>query len=135
MADPATRTLWRPVGENELRLIRRSGFRAFPPRLPEQPIFYTVLNFEYAEQIARDWNPKDPRHANVGFVTEFDVRIDVLDGYEPQQVGAECIVSSGCRLPSLIASTPQSWVKFESLLKPGMASVSRDSRLRRVRSP
>jgi hypothetical protein len=88
VADPATRTLWRPVGENELRLIRESGFRAFPPRLPEQPIFYPVLNFDYAEQIAREWNSKDPRHANVGFVTEFDVRAEVVDPYEPQQVGS-----------------------------------------------
>jgi hypothetical protein len=84
---PATRTLWRPVGRNELRLIEQAGYRAFPPRLPEQPIFYPVLNFDYAEQIARDWNSKDERHANVGFVTEFNVRSDFIDGYEPHQVG------------------------------------------------
>lgn len=35
--------LYRPVGVAELRLIARSGFREFPPRLPEQPIFYPVL--------------------------------------------------------------------------------------------
>jgi len=34
---------FRPVGENELELIRRSEFTAFPPRLPEQPIFYPVV--------------------------------------------------------------------------------------------
>jgi len=84
-----TRTLWRPVGRNELAKIEQAEYRAFPPRLPEQPIFYPVLNFEYAEQIARDWNSKDPRHANVGFVTEFDVRMDVVDGYEAHQVGAQ----------------------------------------------
>ena len=65
----------------------QADYRAFPPRLPEQPIFYPVLNFEYAEQIARDWNSKDARHANVGYVTEFDVRADVVDSYEPHQVG------------------------------------------------
>jgi hypothetical protein len=34
--------LFRPTGERELALIRESGWRAFPPRLPEQPIFYPV---------------------------------------------------------------------------------------------
>ncbi|MBN1317440.1 MAG: hypothetical protein JXA42_18305 [Anaerolineales bacterium] len=48
--------LYRPVGIHELALISKSGYQAFPPRLPEQPIFYPVLNFQYAEQIALDWN-------------------------------------------------------------------------------
>jgi len=51
-------TLYRPVGQGELELIRENGFREFPPRLPEQPIFYPVLTEEYATQIARDWNTK-----------------------------------------------------------------------------
>ena len=51
-----TSILYRPVGTEELDLIRASGFSAFPPRLPEQPIFYPVLTEEYAVQIARDWN-------------------------------------------------------------------------------
>lgn len=88
MVEQATRTLWRPVGPNELRLVQAAGDRAFPPRLPEQPIFYPVLNFEYAEQIARDWNSKDERHANVGYVAEFDARTEVVDRYEPRQVGS-----------------------------------------------
>jgi len=49
-----TVTLYRPVGPKELALIEASGWRAFPPRLPEQPIFYPVLNEDYAIQIARD---------------------------------------------------------------------------------
>ena len=51
--------LYRPVGVGELRLIARSVFREFPPRLPEQPIFYPVLTLEYARKIARDWNTVD----------------------------------------------------------------------------
>ncbi|TIX70485.1 MAG: hypothetical protein E5V21_27165, partial [Mesorhizobium sp.] len=43
-----TVTLWRPVGPEELKLIEKSGMRAFPPRLPEQPIFYPVLSEAYA---------------------------------------------------------------------------------------
>jgi hypothetical protein len=43
-SQPATTTLWRPTGPEELDLVRQSGWRAWPPRLPEQPIFYPVLN-------------------------------------------------------------------------------------------
>jgi len=61
-----TTILYRPVGRGELELIRASGFREFPPRLPEQPIFYPVLTEEYATQIARDWNTKDERSGFAG---------------------------------------------------------------------
>ena len=37
---PGTTTLYRPVGPLELKLIADAGFRRFPPRLPDQPIFY-----------------------------------------------------------------------------------------------
>jgi hypothetical protein len=47
-------TLYRPVGPKELELIAASGYRRFPPRLPDQPIFYPVLNEQYAVEIARD---------------------------------------------------------------------------------
>jgi|HubBroStandDraft_6_1064221.scaffolds.fasta_scaffold43442_5 hypothetical protein len=47
-----TIVLFRPVDEKELALIRESGNRAFPPRLPEQPIFYPVVQEDYAVQIA-----------------------------------------------------------------------------------
>jgi hypothetical protein len=87
IAEPSTTTLWRPVGANELRLIENSHYTAFPPRLPEQPIFYPVCNFEYAEQIARDWNSTDVRHNHVGYVTEFDVRAEYLASYETHIVG------------------------------------------------
>ncbi len=53
MSQPRTVTLYRPVGPAELDLIEATGWRKFPPRLPEQPIFYPVLNEEYAAQIAQ----------------------------------------------------------------------------------
>jgi hypothetical protein len=65
-----TTMLFRPVGQKELELIRQSEFRAFPPRLQEQPIFYPVLNEEYATQIARDWNARR-NSERVGYVTPF----------------------------------------------------------------
>ena len=80
-----TTVLFRPVGAKELELIRESEFTAFPPRLLEQPIFYPVLNEEYAVQIARDWNAK---HEGVGYVTRFRVRNEYLSRYEVQTVGS-----------------------------------------------
>jgi hypothetical protein len=80
-------TLYRPVGEKELELIRASGFRSFPPRLPDQPIFYPVLSEEYATQIARDWNRKDERSGFVGYVLRFAVRTEFLSRYEIHVVG------------------------------------------------
>src|SRR5258708_3364464 len=76
--------LYRPTGANELALIRESGYTAFPPRLFWQPIFYPVLNEEYATQIARDWNARDGAS---GYVTRFQVRTDFLRRYEVHQLG------------------------------------------------
>ena len=80
-----TVVLYRPVGEKELALIRESSHRAFPPRLPEQPIFYPVLHEDYAVQIARDWNTRD---GGVGYVTRFRVRSAFLQRYPRRTVGA-----------------------------------------------
>lgn len=77
-------TLWRPVGPAELELIAASAYRAFPPRLPEQPIFYPVLTEEYAVQIACDWNLPQ---SGAGFVTRFRVRSSFLSLYRVHQVG------------------------------------------------
>jgi len=82
-----TVTLYRPVGTAELMLIEASGWRAFPPRLPEQPIFYPVTNEAYARQIARDWNAQHNDDKR-GFVTRFQVREHVAARYERQIVGA-----------------------------------------------
>ena len=79
--------LYRPVGEKELQLIRESDFSAFPPRLPEQPIFYPVLNEGYAEQIARDWNAKYNTDRK-GYVTRFAVKTEYLSQFEVHTVGA-----------------------------------------------
>jgi hypothetical protein len=81
-----TITLYRPTGKSELDLIEASGFTAFPPRLPEQPIFYPVTNEGYAAQIARDWNAKHNAD-KVGYVTRFEVRKEFLAGYETKIVG------------------------------------------------
>lgn len=78
--------LYRPVGRGELELIRQSGFRAFPPRLPGQPIFHPVVTREYAVEMARDWNAKDRASGYSGFVTRFSVDSAFLSRYSPHQV-------------------------------------------------
>lgn len=79
--------LYRPVGEKEKILIEESGYTAFPPRLPEQPIFYPVLNERYACEIAKRWNTKDARSGYQGYVTRFEVEDKYISGYEIQTVG------------------------------------------------
>ncbi len=80
---------WRPTGPEELALVEASGWRELPPRLPEQPIFYPVLNEEYAARIARDW---DVPASGSGYVTRFEVRKSFLDRYQVRQVGGESIL-------------------------------------------
>jgi hypothetical protein len=77
--------LYRPVGEAELVLVRASGWKEFPPRLPDQPIFYPVLEENYAIQIARDWNT---REGGTGYVLRFQVNGDFLSRYSVQTVGS-----------------------------------------------
>jgi hypothetical protein len=76
-------TLWRPIGARELELVSASEMREFPPRLPEQPIFYPVLTEAYATKIARDWNA--PRGG--GFVARFRVRRNFIQRYPVQDAG------------------------------------------------
>lgn len=78
--------LYRPVGLDELRLVYEADLRAFPPRLPEQPIFYPVLNEPYARKIARDWNTKS--ETLVGFVTRFSVDDAYGSKFERRVVGS-----------------------------------------------
>ncbi|MGI5324630.1 ADP-ribosylation/crystallin J1 [Actinomadura nitritigenes] len=84
-----TLTLWRPVGPAELDLLRAAAWRAWPPRLPDQPIFYPVLDEEYAIKIARDWNV--PAHGS-GYVTRFEVDAAFADRYPVRQVGGRTIL-------------------------------------------
>ena len=80
--------LYRPIGLIEYELIKEKEFKEFPPRLAHQPIFYPVLNLEYAIQIARDWNTKDINSGFCGFVVEFEIREDEYLKYEIQTVGS-----------------------------------------------
>lgn len=79
--------LFRPAGFAELALVARSGWRAWPPRLPHQPIFYPVLTLDYARKIARDWNTVDEASQYIGFVTRFAVPDELTRRYPVQVAG------------------------------------------------
>lgn len=83
-----TTRLYRPVGEKEMMLIVENGYKKFPPRLNWQPIFYPVLNEDYASEIAEKWNTRDGFGNYLGFVTCFDVLEEVANQYPAQNVGA-----------------------------------------------
>ncbi len=82
------KTLYRPIGVREYILIKQSGYKAFPPRLDWQPIFYPVLNQAYAEQIAHDWNTQDEFSGYCGLVTSFNVNSNYLQRFPVQNVGS-----------------------------------------------
>lgn len=82
-----TITLYRPIGEKELILIAESDFKKFPPRLEWQPIFYPVLNEQYACEIASQWNTKDEFGNYLGFVTAFKVTQEEFSKYKTENVG------------------------------------------------
>lgn len=84
-----TITLYRPVGIKELELIIENDFKAFPPRLEWQPIFYPVMNEDYAIEIALKWNTIDAFSGYSGFVTAFDVNKEYCEKYEIQNVGSK----------------------------------------------
>jgi hypothetical protein len=66
---PEPLALFRPVGLGEMARILQDG--RFPPRRPEQPIFYPVLTLDYARQIARDWNAPSESCGHAGYVVRF----------------------------------------------------------------
>lgn len=80
-----TTQMFRPVGPRELELLRGTGFRRWPARLPDQPIFYPVTNARYAAQISRQWNVMDYGH---GAVTRFHVDAGFMARYPVRWVGA-----------------------------------------------
>lgn len=76
-----TKTLYRPVGNDEFKLIQDANFKKFPPRLPEQPIFYPVCNLIYAKNIATKWNKS-------GHIVDFNIADDFISKYETHIVGS-----------------------------------------------
>lgn len=81
---PKTVVLFRPTGPKELELVKATDYRKWPPRLPEQPIFYPVTHESYVVQIARDWNVKE---SGSGYVTRFEVEASFMAQFPIHKVG------------------------------------------------
>ena len=80
--------LFRPIGQAEYELIVAAEYKGYPPRLPEQPIFYPVLNERYARDIAEKWNKKSADSGYAGYVTAFEIDDEYISRFEVQTVGA-----------------------------------------------
>jgi hypothetical protein len=74
---------FRPTGQKELDLIAASDYTRWPPRLPDQDIFYPVTNEAYAIALTQ-WNITD---FGAGYVTRFWVKKSFMDRYPIQKVG------------------------------------------------
>ncbi|MBW3199505.1 MULTISPECIES: hypothetical protein [Marinobacter] len=83
MSEEELITMYRPCGQKELDLVAESGFKRWPPRLPEQPIFYPVTNEAYAIEVNK-WNVSQ---FGKGYVTRFRVRRGFVEKYRIEQVG------------------------------------------------
>ena len=79
-----TTTLFRPLGPGEYALVAKSNFESWPPRLPEQPIFYPVTNEPYAIEI-NHWNVTQ---FGEGYVSRFEVQTSFMDKFSIETVGA-----------------------------------------------
>jgi len=79
--------LYRPMGQKEFDLVVQSNYTKFPPRLPEQPIFYPVLNLEYARQISK-WNVDNE---GISYIVKFEQDDDYMKFFDIQIVGAKDI--------------------------------------------
>jgi hypothetical protein len=80
--------LYRPIGKKEYDLMKQNNFKKFPPRLSGQPIFYPVLNQEYAGKIAGEWNTKDKNSDYIGIITQFNINDEYINRFEKHIVGA-----------------------------------------------
>lgn len=76
-------TLYRPCGKAELDLVAALEYKAWPPRLPIQPIFYPVTNIGYAREV-NVWNVNQ---YGKGYITEFQVKKVFMDRYRIETVG------------------------------------------------
>ncbi|AJQ92095.1 hypothetical protein [Gynuella sunshinyii] len=80
-----TVTCYRPLGQKELELVKQSDFKRWPPRLPEQPIFYPVTSEAYAIELTQ-WNVTD---FGKGYVARFEVNKAFMDRFPIKTVGAK----------------------------------------------
>lgn len=93
-----TKTMYRPIDSEELKLVAETSYKKWPPRLPEQPIFYPVTNENYARQIAKQWNIKS---SGVGYVTKFEVKKNLSINTNCTKLGEQNTLNGGSQRKTL----------------------------------
>ena len=81
---PGTFTLYKPVSQKELDLIKRSGWKAFPSELKEQPFFYPLMKEAYAVGISKECIT--PAYG-VSYITRFQIDVDFVSKYKIRNIG------------------------------------------------
>jgi hypothetical protein len=84
MEKSETVTLFRPGGEKEIALIRASGWKEFPERLPDEQLFCPLLTVEPATRIARETSTQD---GGTVYVLRFNVDFEYLKRFPIQAAG------------------------------------------------
>ena len=77
--------LYRPVGLEELRLIYEADMRAFPPRVPEQPIFDDRYVSKFERRVVGGREHEEL--ADAGLEPPYFQRQDVGRGHKELQPG------------------------------------------------
>jgi hypothetical protein len=81
---PGTFTLYKPVSQKELDLIKESGWKAFPTVLKEQPFFYPLMKEAYAVQISKECT--SPAYS-VSYITRFQIDTEFVSRYKIRNIG------------------------------------------------
>lgn len=66
-------------------MVLKNQYKKWPPRLPEQPIFYPVTNVQYAKEVNL-WNVQQ---FGKGYITKFLVKKAFMNSYSIQKVGGK----------------------------------------------
>jgi hypothetical protein len=81
---PGTITLYKPVSQKELDLIKKSGWKAFPLELKEQPFFYPLMKDAYSAQISKECTT--PAYS-IGYITRFEIDVEFVSRYKVRHIG------------------------------------------------
>ena len=97
VSSDVTTALWRPMGQQELRLVREAGGRRWPALRSHQTHFFPMLDEDFAIRAAQNWNLFGP----VRYVARFHVETGFLGRYSTRSFGG--------------SATPMLWVAAEEL--------------------
>lgn len=81
---PGTFTLYKPVSQKELDLIKKSGWQAFPSEITEQPFFYPLMKEAYSAQILKECSA--PAYS-VAYIMRFEIDVDFVSRYRIRNIG------------------------------------------------